>query len=427
MNADQTIRSTIVRGLYVLAMAALPFLELFPLSTYCFIVLGAVLLFTKKLSWNWKAYPAVCILLFGYYFLLVVGYLFYPSVATGFALEQKAGILFLPLLIISVFDYSEETAIMGWSALIAGTCIAVVVCYISAAFHFFQTGLSSVFFYHSFAAPLRINAIYLSLYVMIALLGTGWWWERSRPGYRGIFVLLSMLLAVALLFLSSKMIIAGAVVSALGFGVRTLRGWRKLALSALVLAAVALIFLTANPLRERYEQMNLKRARAAWHCSDFTHFPFDDLSLRVALIRVGLEVMNSEQSWVFGNGGSDYHRLVNQRMKFYNFFPGNAQTGDTGYINYDMHNQYFESFMQYGVIGFVLLFTILATSLFVAYINQTNLLFFSTLVLSFLSLSESLLETQSGLLLFTLTMVYGWKFTRLKHLRKGVSPLRRQA
>lgn len=427
MAGNKTMLSTIVRGLYVVAMAGLPFLELCPLSTYSFMVLGVVLLFTRKLSWRRKAYPAVCWLLFAYYLLQVAGYLFHPSVATGFALEQKAGLLFLPLLIISVFDYSEDTALWGWSALIAGTGVAVVVCFLFAVFHFFQSGLTSVFFYHSFSAPLRINAIYLSLYVLIALLATGWWWQRCRLRYRGVLAIMSLLLGAALLLLSSKMIIAGAVVAALGIAVCTMSGWKKIALFVLTLIVVLLTFLTSNPLRQRYEQMNIQQARAAWHSSDFTNFPFDDLSLRVALIRVGLEVMNSEKSWVMGNGGSDYHRLVNERMKCYGFFGGNAQTGDTGYINYDMHNQYFESLIQYGVIGFVLLFTILATSLLVAYINPTNLLFLSTLVFSFLSLSESLLETQSGLLLFTLTLVYGWKFTRLKHLQKGASLLRWQA
>jgi len=75
---------------------------------------------------------------------------------------------------------------------------------------------------------------------------------------------------------------------------------------------------------------------------------------------------------------------------------------DAGYLNFNLHNQYLEYFLKFGLIGLLYFLTILFLS-FRKAIKEKNKLYFSFLLIFCLfSLTESNLEVQRGIVFFVL-------------------------
>ena len=111
-------------------------------------------------------------------------------------------------------------------------------------------------------------------------------------------------------------------------------------------------------------------------------------------------------------GGRRYHGPLNEKMKSYLLFEGNEVTKDTGYLNYDLHNQYAENLVQFGIPGVLLLLAILLTAMSGAVRWRDPFLKALVLVFFVSFMTESALETQSGILLFTIFIYGAWRYRR---------------
>lgn len=399
--------------MYAFACAALPFINLIPLSTYLFIAAGIVLLITGNISISARNSNLLFWLFLSFYILQAIGYFIQPNADNLFALEQKASLLFIPVLITSLIRYDAMICRQGIKAFIAGNVMACVCCWAAALFHYSHHPAFSYFFYHQLSATVGANAIYASLYIVVSVLyllhfyTKGLW--KISPWL--LFIFLATLI-VTLLFLSSKMIIVTGIVLILSFLFNVSNKQLKLFTIISVTALSGLIALTNNPIKNRFEDWNFRKSNYVLKAHNFTNYPFDDFDLRILLIRLGYELTDENTTWLFGNIGLSYHRPLNEKMHSYKLFAGNEITKDTGYINYNMHNQYLENFIQYGFVGLLVLIFILVTSFATALKSKNKLLSLLTTLFFFSFLSESVLETQAGILLFTLIVYYEWNFTK---------------
>jgi O-antigen ligase len=293
--------------------------------------------------------------------------------------------------------------------------LASLYCLGVAVFHFLKTGNTSAFFYHQLSAPLAANAIYVSLYVTISILYIIDYYNKGiLQMSKYLLSVVLAILVITLMLLSSKMIIVAGSALILYFLFSISAQRLKCIAVITTMFCLALLIFTTNPIKTRFKDWDAGKAVEVLNKKNFANYTFDDVDLRILLAKLGWELTTENKSWVYGNGGKAYHQPLNKKMLSYKLFAGNEVTQDTGYINYNMHNQYLENFMQYGLIGVFILIIILVKVFLTGVRSKSKILELIALLFSFSFLSESVLETQAGILLFTLIVFYEWKSTKLK-------------
>lgn len=399
---------------FVLACATLPFAGIWRLPILLFIGTG-VLTFAsvayRKLSWN-KTIDTPLLLFLLFYLLQLVGFGIHPDDPHNrFALEQKASFLFLPIILSLLISQHKDAWTAGVRGFIIGNILASVYCLVSATGAYIHTRSTTVFFYHYLSGSVGANAIYMSLYLLIAMAYIIVYSARKQIVLPAVAVGAALaFLYCVLLLLSSKMLItAGSILLILLVCLRWKHAKaRLLTLSFLALTGI-LIWITSNPVEKRFAILHTESIEKVMHTSDFTNYPFTGLDLRVLLWEMGSHVLQANNAWLLGMKGPWYHYALNERMRACHMFEGNVRTHDTGYIDYDMHNQYMENTMQYGITGLLLLLTLLAYVVCTTLRSRQYLPSVFVALFAFSFLTESVLETQAGILLFTLFIYGEWK------------------
>lgn len=406
------------RHLLPVMCAALPWVDYLPLSTWLLFVMGSLLLAGRIAGQSFRAgKPDFLLLLFlAFYGLQLLGFAFRSEAAQNlFSLEQKAALLFVPLLLSGYLRQFPESWITGVRGFIAGNLAAGSYCLAVAIARYLSTGHSGVFFYHAYSGAIGANAIYLSLHAALALGLALLYFRNGRlrlPVY--LMVLITAFLFGNILLLSSRMIIAFSVLFLVWY-LRTALRSRAVRITTLTMTGLGLaaLLFTSNPVVQRYEQLRLTSAKEILTRTDFTNYPFNGMEIRLLLWRMGAELLSAREAWLQGAGGRAYHQALNEKMKAYHLFEGNDATGDTGYLNYNMHNQYAENLVQYGVAGLALLLLLLGAAFRTGLTRGNAPLVYGICLFSIAFLTESVLETQQGILLFT-TFIYGeWKRSKL--------------
>ena len=235
-----------------------------------------------------------------------------------------------------------------------------------------------------------------------------------------LFLFLMLFFYGNLLLLSSKMIILiGSVLLAclLWLTVASSR-WKAICIGGMVLIML-FVFSYNNPVKERFTHLNIEKYGIVLESTDFTNYPFTGLDLRLLLWRLGIELLQEDNCWLWGEGGRRYHIPLNQKMLSYNMYAGKQGTADTGYMDYDLHNQYMENTVQFGVAGLLVLCLIQGISITKALRQKQWLFLIISLLFTFSFLSESVLETQSGIVLYTIFIYGEWELINLKNKKYG--------
>ena len=348
------------------------------------------------------------ILLYGIH---VLALLWTEDLTTGFfMLEKKAALLFLPIAICMDRQVEKSSLHLSMIGLIAGCISAFWVCLINA---FYQYGIYQdpiVFYYHSFGWPLgQFNAVYFSMYIFASLVFLDYLITRVRHKFflsRRVrwFALLS--LSVAMLLLSSKLFIVLTVgyllivwhrarsveIPASGF-----QTGLKISIAILLIGVFSMSFSRGrftDLLDSEFEVLQLEKFH--WDT------PFNGLTLRLVLLKFGWEIMNRPGVVLCGVGPGDLQNEINLLIRKYNLYHGNPSLGDKGYLDYDVHNQFLDIWLQTGIGGLILWVLILVQAWNMAFERGRGdpviYLLFAVTIYSFL---EGVLERQRGIVFLT--------------------------
>ncbi len=267
----------------------------------------------------------------------------------------------------------------------------------AALVRFMVSGNPEEFFYHALASPLHTGAIYLSLYILFFLFLTDrkklnvneWVWKTGL-----------LFLMVILLLLASKMVLIVGVpllviknLHRIGSILKSNK-WR---LAGLVIPGLFLLI----PLSSRLDFIQDPKPSMAFS-KNFSGLPEPNgLQLRLIFLRFGVEILNEQDAWTSGTGMTRSQIFLNYKIRYYGMYLGTQVGTDTGYLNYNFHNQWMETLVRQGIVGLILLIAALITPL--VYVRDQStlpLLFLPVFVALFLT--ESVLERQAGLVLVCL-------------------------
>lgn len=335
-----------------------------------------------------------------FYALHLFSLLFSSDLTEAIAiLERRLVLLIFPLILFKPIEEKQYKMIVY--AFTAGVVIALVYCIGMSAYRYTVTGQTAVFFYHTLAEPIDINAIYLSAYAVFAVFLLSQVIMHTGTTTKKILILIIVFLVVGVLLLSSKMML---VILCLGLCYLLLSNYNwittpKLAFIAIVLILGATTF-TIPQIRERFSLEFSSNFNVVQQTSYRYDTPFTGTTLRLTIWKYCYIIWQRENAWLTGVGTGDFQQLLNEEYKSVNMYTGNPELNDTGYLGYGPHNQYIETVFVFGLIGLLIFILLLLKQLLKA-IHSGNRVFVLFIVLHlFFFTSESALSTNKGIVFY---------------------------
>ncbi|MGZ5134097.1 MAG: O-antigen ligase family protein, partial [Flavitalea sp.] len=187
-----------------------------------------------------------------------------------------------------------------------------------------------------------------------------------------------------------------------------LRSWKKgkarftkpLVAGAAILLLVFAIAVTENPVKKRFadlkgniEFLTLKQYNDAMY--------FNGWQFRMLLWRFTYEIIRDNKYWVRGVGPANDQFALQKKYVDMGLYTGLKSRDDHGYLDFNCHNQFLQSFLESGIPGlFVFLFWCV---IFIMRVVRRNLVVLSwmTIITFAFFFIESVFERQYGIILIT--------------------------
>ncbi len=365
----------------------------------------------RKALWFWILF----------FVLHAVSYMYSTDKAeSAFDLESKMSFVVLPIVVGAGIALDRRHLEKIFSFFIYGTASVAVFCIAKAIVLAMQHSDTSYFFYHTLVKGLDTNAVYIAWYVVFSIILLLFFrWQDvvlSRSP-----VLRYLLLALHLLFLvllSSKMLIVFCFLILLPFFIAQqvlrgrLSGMRSFALIAALVVLASVIGLTNNPISSRYKEI-LHNDLSYAYLDDYsgTSQQFSNLTLRLFLWRLGVENVSEQKAWLLGVGNGDVHLLQNEKMHQYGIRNIYSEQERSNLYNVNLHNMFVQTLLMLGLLGLATFCVLVLSPFFVfrtVHDSVAFALFF--LVSALFMLQESALQTQAGIVYFTLFAAIFWNY-----------------
>ncbi len=321
-----------------------------------------------------------------------------------FAIEKKGALLIIPLIIHSKKYLFKKFLGDFLRAFTIGIIDAMLFCFAMALWHYSKDHQSNHLVYHQLASGLQQSAIYMSLLCMLAATFLIYNLTHGVRGIKIINIIMLSFLCLCILLLSSKLHIVVFFTLGIIIIYPVFKKQKLVFIGGIILLITMLLvgIFTNNSIKRRYADIHLDRLQMLQQQQYSRDVYFDGLALRLVFIRFGYEILNENHAWVLGVSPGNNQNLLNQKIVDYHLYTGDTKAGNTGYLNYEYHNQYMETLVGCGLIGL----SILIALLFVAYKNgrqnKHTLLMVYTSIFSICFLTESMLEMEIGIVSFTL-------------------------
>lgn len=338
-------------------------------------------------------------LILGFYFLGFIS-LFYGNNTsnTWFNNEIKLSLFVFPIsFLISNIDFKKSFRPI-LKSFVEGTIFAVILSLINALTSYYYDSDSSVFFYSdlSYFAHTSYFSLYLNFSIAILYY---FWFSPSKQDYIPPYLNfgLSFFLSLIILMLASKTgIITLLLVHLIGilFWVKKYQKFKQASILFGTLAIFISIGLYSSP------QVIDRLITMKESILNYDGTPNSSSTIRIAVWTEALELIKEKP--ILGHGVGDVSDQLTNRYQ------------EKGFIklakkHLNSHNQYLQILIGSGIIGFLyFLFLIIYPTIKIE-VTVSKLLYFLFLILILVNfMTESMLETQSGIIFFAffLTLFY---------------------
>jgi O-antigen ligase len=397
-------------GLFLLAAALLSLaIQVRFVNTISVMALVAVSLFHKNGLRNLKSalvnpYFIACLL---FVLMQVLGLTYTANTEeTMRKFSVKTGMVAIPFFFCA--GYTITLKERKWLFYIFNIALSVValICLLLAVVDYNNIHDKSVFFYHRLVRPFSHHAIYFSFYLLFCII---FWIERGfsfeEKGWpRNSIVFFIAFDVIMILLLSSKVVITIIVIYFLYvFAKQFIKKKNILVIgggSVILAFTLFLVFSSNNPVKKRFSEITQGGLDLLTQEKFSPDMYFNGLQLRMLNWRFTYEILNEEKAWLLGVGPGDALQKLNEKYVSMNMYKGEGDT-DRGYLSYNCHNQFLETVLQSGTLGLLLLAgAFVSLCLWIGRVGSTEAYIILLSILAF-SFTESLLETQYGIFLFS--------------------------
>jgi O-antigen ligase len=331
-----------------------------------------------------------------YYLLLIVGLLWTENHSFAFSkLENKFAFILMPtLLFVTVRKWGN----FEWKQLLVYSLLFALVMYETLALwrYIGQSENSWQFEFLASRFSIFMHRSYFACYLVIGIILI---FENIRSAYSISSVVLISFFSVGVLQTESK---AGIVCLFLVFvfqfySLLKLKHKKFNWILTFSIFLFSTILLTNNPIKSRFESM----FDAVGNMQTKNNNSVESNTARIIMWNTSLDVW--KENFLFGTGTGDYDdELTAKNIEYKNFGVAKERLNS--------HNQFLNSAVQLGLVGFLVLLMIFTSSYFFSEKKMWQLLILVVFLINFLV--ESFLETQAGIILFcTLLLLF---YTRNK-------------
>lgn len=386
-------------------------LSWFNVNSYFILVTMGCLLVTERRNARLRGVFTIPLFL-GYLSLALIeaaGLLYTDNIKEGWHnLESKATLVAIPLIIL-VGPFRGKD---NFRKIMTAYCLVVfalsLVCLGIAAYKYTDTRQVELLFYHDLVSPLKQNAIVFTLFLMagmIYLLYNNLYFGRAVEWGRGWRIALIIYFIGYTVLLASKLLLFVLPVILIIWLLQRYPARKRakpvLAVLLVLAAGATLLVTTDNPIKARYVDIlrgDMDIAKRGQFSPDMY---LNGVQLRLLEYRYAWEILREHNAWLIGVSPGDTQDLLDDKYRKANLYIGAPGSDDVGFLNYDSHNQFLQQLLQSGIVGMLALIVvcIMLVTKAVKERSRETILFLIPVFLVFLT--ESLLELQHGLFLFT--------------------------
>lgn len=321
-------------------------------------------------------------------------------------LRLKSGLVVIPF---AIYNMHQADPVIK-RRLLSGYCILLFIaslyCLIIAGRMYGQVHSSNVFFYHALVKPLSHHAVYFSVFVFTALI---FLFENINNRIlffnRLLSIGLILYFSILVFLLSSKLVIAFYLLYLFYYFMvlirrNTVHRQSILVLFALIIVIVSTAITMRNPVTNRFHEILYSDMKLVnqdnFEPSDY----FDGLQFRLLQWKFVPGILSKTNSWWTGVSPGDAQSYLDEAYISKHMYTGDGKAS-RGLLGYNTHNQFLEALLQTGIVGLFLFLLIASCLVRRAWkIIHTGYVFILLLLLAWL-FSESVLETQYGIVIFT--------------------------
>ncbi len=324
-------------------------------------------------------------------------------------IEHKLSLLVLPLILFTSKPPAPKAMRRVLLSFVGASLAVTTIALGMATVKYLHDGVAAHLFYHQLSGNAGMHAIYLSCYLVFSffiLLYYGFTYRyKLKANYRLYLVLLEIYILALLLLLSSKTLLV-VLIGLLTLYLVLYFGRHKSKLKgvgiAVVLNALLIGLILAIPYtRDRFEDAVFSNLSVLEQQSFTYNTEFTGLSLRLVLWKFAYLVNKEHNSELLGVGTGDSKDELLKVYKRYNLYLGNPNTpADTGYSSYNTHNQFVETYLKLGLVGFLYLLLFFAALFWHALKTRHLLLLTWVLIFVFFSITEATLQVNKGIIYF---------------------------
>jgi putative colanic acid biosynthesis UDP-glucose lipid carrier transferase len=390
------IQYQIILILSSLTLIGLPFpVKVSTIGLYLFMLFSIFLIFkSKKVSFK-KWFIFLGIFFFSTY---CIHFLISDNPAEhAFEVIKKLTFVFVPFLFLNLpIEDSKKFVNQIFLYFSYGLSLVGVALLASAAMSYIDAKDIDVFFYHLLTNLFNGSAIYFSLLFSFSLVISFINYQKSQ---KYLLLFIGLFNALILLLLSSKIFIFILVSLALFYIIKIARNKTRIAIVFIILlGAIGLI--NSNNFSSRFSELDLTNFLEI-KSEVNTNTSFDGFTLRKELINFGLEIGRTDtQTLWLGVGPGLAQKKLDEKLTRNHFYIGDCSGEVRGFLGYNFHNQYLQTFVETGLIGLFSLVIMLVYLIRIGIKYKNNYLIFFNFIFVISFFTESFLSRQMGVFSF---------------------------
>jgi O-antigen ligase len=348
-------------------------------------------------------------LFIGIYFLHILGLFYTQNIGAGlFDLQVKLSLLVFPVIFCTRSFNEDQLKKVFYAFILGGICSSLIM--LSQATYTYLKYDQIRFFYEEFS--ILMHPSYLSMYLNLA---SGWVLIRIMQGKFSVNRWLNAIPIVVVVFfsiinvlLSSKMGLFTMFLMYFGLLVYSILKHRKYITGIVGVFFVAgFLYLAAHYLPD--VRRRVERSIAAITNTSPDKSETESTAVRLLVWKAANHVVSN--NFISGVGTGD---VKDELMKEY------EKEGLTGAVEHKLntHNAFYQIFVALGLIGFSLLVISLLMPIGSAFKSKDGIYLLFLLIMIFNFLSESMLETQAGVMFYAFfnSLLCFSNFARAKQL-----------
>ncbi|GEM_PF-1684381 len=385
---------------------SMPLLEnkLSKLIVFWVVIMSVQKLLSLKYKFDFNLQRALLPLL---YILYILGIIWSGNKHAGFfAVEVKASFLVFPIVIAAYSQYFKENQIKILMSFILGCFVSSIIC-LSVAFYqstsLTPDGLVFNTIDHRYASwdfggshfrfialSLFLHPTYFSSYLLFAIASCVEILRRrifSNLNLNGFLWISALLFLIMIYLLSSKALIICTIAVVIGYAFIFFNHAhnRLTKISIVVVAGFVTLIGFQNPRFKAVCELIANPEIILGDDGDGT------IVSRIHIWKSGMELIGT--NFFLGVGPGDTNNELVKKYQLHGY-------KDPFRVNSNAHNQFLETFIDLGLVGFLLLVVILIYSLYKSVASKNNLFFIFLCICSFNFLSESMLNVREGVVFF---------------------------